>query len=372
MTFYDELQHYRALIEEMERVKEKITPGHVRAILRKSNLTPWDFFVLLCEEAEPFLEPMAQKSRQLTIQNFGKVIFLYTPLYLANYCVNRCSYCGFNVKNPIKRHKLTLEEVEREARAISSTEMRHILILTGESRFHTPVSYIRDCVRVLRKYFTSIAIEIYPLEKEEYAELISEGVDGLTIYQEVYDEKIYDEVHIAGPKKDFRYRLEAPERACEAGMRAVNIGALLGLGDNWKREAFLTGIHAAYLQNKYMDAEIGVGLPRLRPHVGIPFRPRCRVTDKNLVQMLLALRLFLPRAGITITTRESEWLRNNLLPLGVTRMSAGSVTAVGGRADPEKTPGQFEIADERTVREVHEFLLQSGYQPVYKDWQAIV
>jgi len=371
-TFYDELVRYRSFYKEMEKEKDRITPSHIKAVIQKSYLSPWDYFVLLSEKAEPYLEDMAQKARRLTIQNFGKVILLYTPLYLANYCVNQCSYCGFNVKNKIERTKLTLEEVEREAKLISSTEMRHILILTGESRIHTPVSYIRDCVRVLRKYFTSISIEVYPMETEEYAELIKEGVDGLTIYQEVYDEEVYDRVHIAGPKKNFRYRLEAPERACDAGMRFVNIGALLGLGDDWRFEAFFTGLHAYYLQNKYPDSEIGVGLPRLRPHIGAPFKPKPLVSDKNLVQILVATRLFLPRAGISITTRESEWLRNNLLPLGVTRMSAGSVTAVGGRAVEEKTPGQFEIADERSVREVHEYLLKRGYQPVYKDWQAIV
>jgi 2-iminoacetate synthase len=366
MSFADKLLKYQEF--PFASYLAGVTGADIERTLAKEALVERDFLNLLSEQAVPYLERMAQKAHQLTVQNFGRVILLYTPLYLANYCVNQCAYCGFNVTNRITRKKLTLEEVEKEARAIAQTGLRHILILTGESRHHTPVSYIEDCVRVLKNYFDSISIEIYPLTEEEYGQLVAAGVDGLTLYQEVYDPITYDEIHLAGPKKDYRFRLDAPDRACRARMRAVNIGALLGLQD-WRKEAFFTGLHAAYLQDKYLDTEISVSLPRLRPHVG-NFAPRSVVSDRDLVQILLALRLFLPRAGITISTRERAEFRDNLLPLGVTKMSAGSCTSVGGHLE-EATEGQFDIADQRSVREMHAMLVSRGYQPLYKDWHHL-
>ena len=371
MGFYNEMSGYLPKLDMWQREAEKISGKQIKEILDKEILTPWDFYTLLSDEAGMYLEEMAQRAQRITIQNFGKIIFLYTPLYLANYCENRCAYCGFNSDNRIKRSKLTLEEVEQEAKAIAETGLRHILVLTGESRYHSPVSYISDCVRVLRKYFTSISIEIYPLKETEYAQLIAEGIDGLTIYQETYNEKTYNDVHLAGPKKDFINRLETPERACRAGIRAVNIGALLGLDENWVNETFFTGLHAAYLQRKFLDTEISVSPPRMRPYPGRAFQPACNVTDRNLVQILLALRIFLPRVGITVSTRETEDFRNNLLPLGVTKMSAGSSTSVGGRVHNE-SESQFDIADGRSVQEMHDFLVDEGYQPIYKDWQEIM
>jgi 2-iminoacetate synthase len=268
----------------------------------------------------------------------------------------------------LERKKLSLAELEEEAKVISGTGLKHILILTGESRQMSPVSYIRDCVAVLKKYFTSISIEVYPLEESEYAELISAGVDGLTIYQEVYDEKVYAELHPAGPKRNYRFRLEAPERACRAGIRTVNVGALLGL-HNWREEAFFSGLHANYLQNKFPDIEVSISPPRMRPHLG-GIGPRVEVSDKNLVHYMLAFRLFMPRGGITISTRERAELRNHLIKLGATKMSAGSCTAVGGRTGREST-GQFEISDGRSVAEMSSMIYSLGYQPVYKDWQMI-
>jgi 2-iminoacetate synthase len=223
--------------------------------------------------------------------------------------------------------------------------------------------------RSFKKYFTSISIEVYPLEKEEYGELVEAGVDGLTLYQEVYDEDVYHEVHLSGPKKNYLYRLDAPERACMAGIRSVNIGALLGL-NQWKTEAFFTGLHADYLQSKYPETEISVSLPRLRPHAG-SFQPKSIVSDRDLVQIMLALRLFLPRAGITVSTRERSQFRDNLIGLGVTKMSAGSSTEVGGHSDENKSTGQFSISDTRSVEEMREIIYQKGYQPVFKDWMMI-
>lgn len=346
----------------------QVTSAQVARVLAKPVLNERDFLTLLSPQAEAFLEPMAQRAQQATIRHFGKSILLYTPMYLANYCTNQCLYCGFNVKNAIHRKKLSLAEVEAEAKLIASTGLKHLIILTGESATQSPVSYIADCVAVLKKYFTSISIEIYPLTVEEYQTLVAAGVDGFTLYQEVYEPLIYDELHPAGPKKNYPFRLDAPERACQGGMRTVNIGALLGL-DDWRQEAFFTGVHADYLQRKYPEVEISISPPRMRPHAG-GYPPRSIVTDQNLVQYILAYRLFMPQSGITLSTREMPALRDNLVGLGITKMSAGVCTAVGGRSHKEEV-GQFDISDGRSVAEVATMLRQKGYQPVYKDWQLL-
>ncbi|MCX8131740.1 MAG: 2-iminoacetate synthase ThiH [Clostridia bacterium] len=367
MSFYNTYKQYAKF--DFDSFFKEVSDDRVLDVLNKERINSMDFLTLLSDKADRYLEQMAVKAKQLTIQHFGKVIFLFTPMYLANFCVNQCAYCGFNVTNKITRRKLNQDEVEKEAENISKTGLRHILILTGESRKETPVSYIKDCVKILKKYFRSIAIEVYPLEAFEYAELIEAGVDGLTIYQEVYDEHTYDLVHLKGPKKNYSYRLDAPERACSVSMRSVGIGALLGMED-WRKESFFSGLHADYLQNKYLDTEISVSLPRIRPHVG-HFEPKCIVSDRNMVQAMLALRIFMPRTGITISTRERAEFRNNLVGLGVTRMSAGVSTEVGGHASEEKTEGQFNISDCRSVEEMKDMIYMKGYQPVFKDWQAI-
>ncbi|SHJ60958.1 2-iminoacetate synthase ThiH [Tepidibacter formicigenes] len=367
MSFYYEYIKYRDF--DFGNFFEKVTDNDILNVLSKNRLNEIDFLTLLSPKAEKYLEEMAQKSNKLSIQHFGKSIILYTPMYIANYCSNKCSYCSFNVENKITRKKLTLEEVEIEAKKISSTGLRHILILTGESKTKTPISYIKDCVHILRNYFDSICIEIYPLKEEEYKELIHAGVDSLTIYQEAYNENAYDKVHISGPKKNYRFRLDAPERGCRAKMRSVNIGALLGLYD-FRSEGFFTGLHGYYLQNKYLDVEINFSLPRIRPHVG-SFTDIYEVSDKNLVQVMLALKLFMPYAGINISTRENKYFRENLIPLGITKMSAGVCTEVGGHSQSNKSSSQFEISDTRSVLEIKESLLKKGYQPIFKDWDYI-
>ncbi len=324
-----------------------------------------DLKALLSKEAQNYLEEMAQEAQKISLQYFGKAVLLYTPLYLSNYCDNKCSYCGFNVSNNIKRRKLSLEDVEEEGRVIASTGLKHVLILTGESREMSPVSYIKECVRVLKKYFTSISIEVYPLSEEEYKELVEVGVDGLTIYQETYDGEKYKEVHLSGPKTDYDYRLEAAERACKARMRTVNIGCLLGLS-SWRDDVLNVGMHAKYLQDKYPDVELSVSVPRIRPHEG-EFDDIKEVSDKDLIQIILALRIFLPRVGITLSTRERDHIRDNVIGLGITKMSAGSCTKVGGRIMNDDV-GQFDISDKRGVEEIKNLLLSKGYQPVLKDW----
>jgi 2-iminoacetate synthase len=363
MSFYQEYTRYKEI--DFTTFFDQVTENDVQRVLAQDNINKDDFLTLLSPIASNYLEEMAQKAHELTVQHFGRIIFLYAPLYLANYCVNQCAYCGFNVENGFKRDKLTLNQVEEEAKAIVEKGIKELVILTGESRKHSPVSYIKDSVKILKEYFSSLAIEVYPMETEEYKELVGAGVDGLTLYQEAYNKDIYDEVHIKGPKKDYRFRLDAPERGCQAGMRRVNIGPLLGL-DNWRKETFFAGLHANYLQNKYLDTEISLSLPRLRPHLG-SFQPNSIVDDPALVQIILAYRLFLPRVGISLSTRESEEFRDNLLPLGITKMSAESSTAVGGYAQ-DKGEKQFDISDDRTVAEVKEFLLTRGYQPIFKDW----
>lgn len=367
MSFYDIYFQNKDL--NLEKIFSSILPASIQESLENNNLDTKQFLGLLSPQAENNLESMAQRARLLTRNYFGNTIQLYAPMYLSNYCDNSCLYCGFNLNNDIKRRKLTLEEVEKEARFISSSGLRHILILTGESRCESPVSYIEDCVAVLKKYFSSVSVEVYPLTEDEYAQLIAQGVDGLTIYQEVYDEQLYGKMHICGPKKDYRFRLDAAERGARAKMRSISIGALLGLGD-WRREVFFLGLHAKYLQDNFPDVEVGISVPRIQPQVS-GFKPICQVNDRNIVQIILALRIFLPRLGITISTRENPEFRENLISLGITRMSAGSVTNVGGHTlyrEEKERSSQFEIQDQRSVGEIKALLERKGYQPIFKDW----
>lgn len=367
MTFYDEIGRLKNT--DFAGFFDRVTRDRIANVIAKSELQGDDFLALLSPKATGLLEDMAQIAHRLTLQHFGRTILLYTPLYLANYCVNHCIYCGFNATHNIQRRKLTLAEVEMEAREIAKTGLQHLLILTGESRQHSPVSYIKDCIGVLRNYFSSISIEVYPLTTEEYAELIDAGLDGLTIYQEVYNEKVYDQLHPKGPKRDYRFRLETPDRAGQAGIRSINIGALLGLHE-WRSEVFFTGMHAAYLQKKFPDTEISVSFPRVRPQFG-GYQPAFPVPDSGLVQGILALRLFLPRVGITISTREGSRLRDNLIRLGVTKMSGGSSTAIGGHTDAKDAIGQFEISDKRSVEEMRKAISDLGYKPILKDWHDL-
>ena len=370
MTYYDIYSQYKD--SPWETLFKSASDHDAERAIYANDESGDRLIHLLSEASSRRLEDMAKRAHELTLKNFGRTIQLYTPLYLSNYCDNQCVYCGFSRANEIKRKRLSLTEVEQEAVAISSSGFKHILVLTGESRRESPVSYIRECVRVLKEYFTSISIEVYPLTENEYAELVSEGVDGLTIYQEVYDELIYARMHPSGPKRDYSFRLDAPERGASSGMRNVNIGVLFGL-DDWRKEVFLMGLHAKYLQDRFTDVEIGASIPRIRPHEG-SFKAMCDVTDRDIVHTILALRLFLPRLSISVSTREDPGFRENIVSLGVTRMSAGSTTCVGGHALRSAEEGeafQFEISDKRSVEEIKDMLRQKGYQPVLKDWMRL-
>jgi len=366
MSFYDIVSRYSDF--EYESFLSRVRASDIEKILEKDKIGELEFLSLLSPVALGHIEHMARKARELSLKHFGKAVLLYAPIYISNYCVNRCAYCGFNCSNDIKRRKLSMEEVEDEARELSSTGIRHVLLLTGESKKDSPIEYVIEASNVLAKYFDSVSIEINPSTLDEYRAAEKAGIDGMTVYQETYDEDVYDSVHISGPKKNYRFRLDTPERACMADMRNVNIGALLGLSD-WTRDAFMTGLHAKYLQDRYSHVEIGVSFPRIRPHIG-KFEQVKGVKDMQLVQAMLAARLFLPRVSQNISTREKKEFRDNLIPLGINKFSAGSCTEVGGYCG-EKSNAQFEISDERSVREVEQAICNMGYQPLFKNWQRM-
>ncbi len=372
--FYPELARGAAVMEAV--APETVSADDVRKSLAADRLTERDFLVLLSPAAEAFLEPMARRAREETIRHFGKTMQLFTPLYLANFCTNRCVYCGFNTNRSIPRQMLSLEEVEAEAKAIAATGLRKILALTGDAPAKTGARYLAGCVAILARYFPSVGIEVPSMTVEEYAMVAAAGADSMTMFQETYNETLYAKLHPAGPKRDFGFRLDAPQRAVMGGMRSVNLGALLGL-DDWRRDMFYTGLHAAFLQDRYPEQEVSVSLPRMRPCGEKPASREERefvplaVTDKHFVQALLAFRCFMPQAGITLSTREPAWLRDKLVTLGITRISAGVCTAVGGhvgKKDAEDREPQFDISDPRSVDEMVEALERMGYQPVYTDW----
>lgn len=356
---------------QKQPLTETLAATRTADVLRALQYTrpdAWDFLALLSPAAAPLLEQLANRAHELTIQHFGRTISLFTPLYLSNHCQNQCRYCGFSARNAIPRSKLGREEILAEGEYIASTGLRQLLLLTGEAPTLAGRDYLADAASLLRPLFPSLGIEVFPMQTEDYRLLMDAGVDSLTLFQETYDESLYADLHPAGPKRDFRFRLDAPERGCQAGMRIVNIGALLGLTD-WRFDFFMTALHADWLQQHYPGTDIAVSLPRMRPHAGA-FQPAAIVSDREMVQAMTALRIFLPRVGVTISSRETPAFRNNILPLGVTRMSAGVSTAVGGHTTQNDT-GQFDISDPRSVEEMCAMLREHGYQPVFKDWEPL-
>lgn len=355
---------------DFERYFSSVTRADIQKSLNRDQLEADDLLNLLSEQAQDFLEEMAQKARKITLQYFGRTIGLYAPMYISDYCTNYCTYCGFNSVTKFKRTKLSLSEIEQEAKVIAGTGIRHILVLTGEAPAKTPMSYLEDAVGVLKKYFSSIALEIFPMDEEEYCILKNRGADSLTVYQEVYDKQVYKQVHPKGRKADYSYRLSTPERAARAGFRAVNIGTLFGLGEP-RQEAFMAGLHAGYLEQEFPDVEVSLSLPRMTKAAG-GIGPKHILTDITFVQFMLAWRLFMPRLGITISTRESADFRDKLIHLGATRYSAGSKTDVGGYAlKADDATVQFEVTDTRSVEEITDMIRQNGYQPIFKDWEIL-
>lgn len=380
-SFAEQWQECWDVAEDFSLKLESVNRARVVGVLDRAGsgggIGIHELPVLLSPAAESELERMASLAHGRSLRQFGRTIQLFTPIYISNHCINRCLYCGFSAKHHIARHKLNLTEIEAEARAIAATGLRQILLLTGDSPKFSPVEYIAESIGVLSRYFPSIGVEIYALTEDEYRRIGAAGCDSLTMYQETYNSGLYSKLHPAGPKRDFFFRLGAPERAARAGFRAVNLGPLLGL-DLWQRDVFMLAMHAEWMRRSFPHLELGLSLPRMRPCEGAEqaalqdgFTP-LEVSDRHFVQALLALRLFLPEAGISVSTRESPQLRENLIPLGITRLSAGVSTAVGGHAvTPEDNIPQFEISDSRSVSEITGMILQQGYQPVFKDWEPL-
>ena len=368
MSFLHELEKYESF--DFAEYFESVTSEDVEKSIGKEKPGVYDILNMLSPAAEMYIEQMAERSHSLTLQYFGGTISLYIPLYISNYCSNGCIYCGFSSINRIPRKMLTLDEIETEAMSIKKTGIKHLLVLTGEAEDRAGFEYVKPAIELLSKHFPSISVEMFPMSTEQYADLKKTGVDGLTVYQEVYDRTIYKQVHPSGKKSDYKWRIDCPERGAKAGLRLVNIGALYGLGDV-RTEAFLNALHAKYLDDKYPDTEIAVSFPRITHSEG-NFKPKYKLSDRTFVQFLTAFRIFLPRVGLNVSTRENAEFRDNLLPLGITRMSAGSKTSVGGYAEPEKSDiPQFDISDNRNVLDIISVIKQKGFQPVLKDWELI-
>lgn len=366
MSFYDELQKYKW--DEIGRFIHTRSGPDVKSAIQKEKLTIEDFCALLSPAAENYLEDMAVKAHEITNRRFGKTIKIYIPMYVSNECVNSCAYCGFSIKNQFHRKTLTLDEVKNELEVISKTGIKHLLICSGEHPKKVSLDYLKSVVREVKKDFSSIIIEVQPLDEEEYRILYNEGAETLAVYQETYNMEVYDKVHPAGKKKDFRYRLLSPERAANAGFRSVGIAALMGLSD-FRTDEFFVGLHANYLMKKYWKTHITVSFPRIR-HAEGNFKPEHIVTDKNLVQSMLALRLFLNDVGLVISTREPADFRDRLMSLGATQMSAGSKTNPGGYAAGEIEGKQFDVEDTRSSDEFIQAVRNNGFEPVLKDWDS--
>ena len=368
----------------------------VRASLGKPELSLDDFAHLISPAGAELLEPLSRRSQRMTQQRFGKVIRLFAPLYLSNECINSCQYCGFSRDNPILRVTLAPEEVRREARALLGQGFRNILLVSGEHPKFVSTDYMARCVGLLHEEVPSLSLEVGPMETDEYRPMVQAGAEGLVVYQETYDRGVYATIHTAGPKRNFDWRAETPERAYAAGFRRIGIGALYGLGD-WRLEAISVAAHAACLLRNCWKAQLTISLPRLRPCAG-EFQPLTHLSDRELVQLVCAFRLMFPDVGLVLSTREPAKLRNGLIPLGITLISAGSHTEPGGytgvgreklhhtergrivelgasewaTADhrPVNATSQFQIADERSPHEVADLIRRLGYEPVWKDWDS--
>lgn len=348
---------------------DKYTDEDVIRAINKDVLLPEDFAALLSPAAMNHLEEIARAAQKETRKHFGNSIYMFTPLYIANYCENYCIYCGFNCHNKIKRAKLDEAGIEKEMQAIAKTGLKEILILTGESKKMSDAEYIGMACKIARKYFNVVGLEVYPMNSDEYAYLHKCGADYVTVFQETYNSDKYETLHLAGHKRIFPYRVNAQERAIMGGMRGVGFAALLGL-DDFRKDAFATGMHAYLLQKKYPHAEIAFSCPRLRPIINNDKINPMDVHEAQLLQVICAYRLFMPYASITISTRECERVRNNLISIAATKISAGVSVGIGEHAENEDTKGdgQFEIDDSRSVKQVYAAIKERGLQPVMSDY----
>ena len=374
MTYMDDMEQIphetlNKVIAEINSYRaDDYTASDVLRAIESDSCSPEDFKALLSPAAEPFLEQIARKARQETRKHFGNSAYFFTPIYISNYCENYCIYCGFNCHNKIKRAKLSMEEIHDEMKAIADTGLEEILILTGESRKASDVKYIGEACKIARKYFKNIGIEVYPMNSDEYRYLHECGADYVTVFQETYNSDKYETLHLAGHKRIFPYRFNAQERALMGGMRGVAFAALLGL-DDFRKDALGTGMHAYLIQRKYPWAEISISCPRLRPIINNASISPKDVHEKQLLQIMCAYRIFLPFAGMTISTRERAEFRDNVVGLAATKISAGVSTGIGSHSESEdKGDAQFEIADTRGLDEIYESLKKRGIQPVMNDY----
>ena len=353
----------------------KYTAQDVRRALDNERCSIEDFKALLSPAAEPFLEQMAQRAQRETSKHFGNTVYLFTPIYIANYCENYCVYCGFNCYNRIKRMKLTYEQIEQEMKVIADSGMEEILILTGESPVNSDIRYIGEACKIARKYFRMVGIEIYPVNVEDYKYLHECGVDYVTVFQETYDIDKYEKLHLMGNKRVWPYRFDAQERALMGGMRGVAFSALLGLSD-FRKDALASALHVYFLQRKYPYAEMSLSCPRLRPIINNETINPLDVGEKQLCQILCAYRIFLPFCGITVSSRETAEFRNGIVKIAATKVSAGVSTGIGdheqkysGKEKSEQSGDeQFEISDGRSLSRMYADIADEGLQPVYNDY----
>lgn len=357
------------VIAEMNSYDADIyTAKDVEEALAAETCSVDNFKALLSPAALPFLEEIAQKAQKETRKHFGNSVSIFTPLYIANYCENYCVYCGFNCHNKIKRAQLNAEEIEKEMQAIAETGLEEVLILTGESPNKSSVEYIGEACKIAKKYFKLIGLEVYPMDSKDYAYLHECGADFVTVFQETYNSDKYKTLHLGGRKRIFPYRLNAQERAIMGGMRGVGFAALLGL-DDFRKDALATGMHAYLLQKKYPHAEIAFSCPRLRPIINNDKINPKDVHEPQLLQIICAYRIFMPFASITISTRECERFRDNIIQIAATKISAGVNVGIGGHSqEEEKGDEQFEISDGRSVDEIYQMIEDNGMQPVMTDY----
>ena len=326
-----------------------------------------EFGILLSPASAPFLEEMAFFAREEKLRRFGNAVNLFTPLYLSNYCDNACVYCGFNRNNDIRRSRLEYDEIEREMKAISATGLEEILLLTGDSPGRSSLEYIARACALARNYFRVVGLEVYPMDSADYARLKAEGADFVTVFQETYDSELYGKLHPSGQKRNFPYRFNSQERALMGGIRGVAFASLLGLGD-FSRDAFAAGVHAALIQRKYPHAEISFSCPRLRPIINQSSFGSSDVSEAELLQIMCAYRLFMPSAGITISSRENARFRDHAVEIAATRISAGVDVGIGRHSGSSTGDEQFEISDSRGVEEIYQMLISRGLQPVMSDY----
>ncbi|MBS0971653.1 2-iminoacetate synthase ThiH [Nissabacter archeti] len=366
-NFSDYWQHLNW--EDLTHRIHSKTAQDVEQALAAEKVTREDFMALISPAGLAYLEPLAQRAQRLTRQRFGNTVSFYVPLYLSNLCANECTYCGFSMSNRIKRKTLDAAEIARECAAIKALGFEHLLLVTGEHKTKVGMDYFRQHFGAIRRQFSSLMIEVQPLSQADYAELKTLGLDGVLVYQETYHAATYQQHHLRGQKQDFFWRLDTPDRLGRAGIDKIGLGALIGLSESWRTDCYMVAEHLLYLQQHYWQSRYSIAFPRLRPCTG-GIEPASLMSEPQLVQLICAFRLLAPDTELTLSTRESPYFRDNLIPLAITNVSAGSKTQPGGYADDHPELEQFAPHDDRSPRQVAHALTRAGLQPVWKDWDG--